>query len=227
MTAITVDIVSDTVCPWCYVGHKRLSRAISSHLQSHPSTTFDVHWHPYQLGPDAPYRVSEEKRSFYKNKFGEARAQSIFSTLNSVGTPEGIHFSFGGRTGNTLDSHRVIAMAGEKEKEAGGQDKSGRGLQTAVVEKFFNMYFENEGDITNVDNLVQKATEAGMNKKDVESLMAGESLKKEVATEVAKAQMGGVSGVPNFRVNGCYELGGAREPEEFLKVFERIEKEGK
>lgn len=131
MTHFNIDIISDTVCPWCYVGHKRLTRAIAQHTQRHPADTFTTAWHAFYLDPTAP-TPGEDKQARYERRFGATRTRMMQERLAQIGAQEGIAFKFGGRTGNTRDSHRLVALGRAKGGEA----------QTRVVEALFNAYFE-------------------------------------------------------------------------------------
>lgn len=136
--------------------------------------------------------------------------------LSRLAQPLGINFAFGGKTGNTRDSHRVIALA----HESGGTE-----LQNAVVEEFFKAYFEANEDISEREVLVRRAARAGMKEEDVRTYLESGEGGEEVDREVAAAKSRFVGGVPDFVVNGRYEVQGAEEPDAFLDIFERIRKE--
>lgn len=199
----------DTVCPWCYVGYKKLSRAIAEFSSSNPGHTFDVTWKPYYLNPDAP-KVGTDKAELYNLKFGAERVAMMQPRLAAIGESEGIHFKFGGKTGNTRDSHRIIQMANEK------------GLQTRTVEELFAAYFENEKDITSHDVLLEAAKRAGLDEEEVKGWLGSNAGGDIVDKEVRAARQHGVTGVPNFTINGRYEVGGAQDPKEFIKIFKGL-----
>lgn len=199
----------DTVCPWCYVGYKKLSRAITEFSSSNPGHTFDVVWKPYYLNPDAP-KVGTDKAELYIAKFGAGRVSMMQQRLASIGESEGIHFKFGGKTGNTRDSHRIIQMASEK------------GLQTRTVEELFMAYFENEEDITSHDVLLKAAVRAGLDEAEVKGWLGSNAGGDLIDKEVRVAQLHGINGVPNFTINGKYEISGAQDPKEFTKIFEGL-----
>ncbi|TVY48466.1 hypothetical protein LOCC1_G001933 [Lachnellula occidentalis] len=182
MTQFNIEVVSDTVCPWCYVGKQKLEKAISAYKTQHPDSndTFSTTWMPFYLNPGAP-KVGVDKTAYYRSKFGDDRTELIFERLSQVGKDMGINFKFGGKTGNTRDSHRLIQL---------GKLKS-PAIQTRVVEELFAAYFENEGG-------------------------------KAVDEEVEAAQSQQISGVPNFTIQGKYEIGGAQDPGVFLRLFEKI-----
>lgn len=136
----------------------------------------------------------------------------IFERLGQVGKDTGINFKFGGKTGNTRDSHRLIQL---------GKSKS-PAMQTRVVEELFAAYFENEGDITNHEILQKAGVKAGLDEKEVKEWLGSDKGGKAVDEEVEAAQLNQVSGVPNFTIQGKYEIGGAQDPGVFLRLFEKI-----
>ncbi|EKG22410.1 hypothetical protein MPH_00144 [Macrophomina phaseolina MS6] len=213
MTHFKIDIISDTVCPWCYVGHKRLTRAITQHQRTHPNDTFTTTWHPFYLDPTAP-TPGEDKQARYERRFGASRMAMMNQRLAQLGRQEGIAFKFGGKTGNTRDSHRLVALGGAK----------GPGMQTRVVEELFRAYFENEQDITDANVLREAAVRAGLEEGEVKAWLEGGKGGKEVDREVQEAQARFVSGVPHFTINGKWEIGGAEDAESFLEVFEEVKR---
>ncbi|KAL4900013.1 hypothetical protein BDW74DRAFT_162525 [Aspergillus multicolor] len=227
MTNFNIQIISDSICPWCYVGFRRLSRAISTHKLTNPLDTFTITWSPFYLNAASPAYPGVDKRAFYESKFGAARTGAIFERLAAVGEGEGINFSFGGRTGRTRDSHRLIWLAGLKEKElrekgtVPGGDVVG-GLQTRVVEGLFRAYFEEEKNITERGVLLEAAVGAGLEKGEVEGLFDSDVGGKEVDSEAEGARRQFVTGVPYFTVQGQYAIEGADEPDTFLEVFGKI-----
>ncbi|KAL1634480.1 hypothetical protein SLS58_010633 [Diplodia intermedia] len=213
MTHFNISIVSDTVCPWCYVGKKRLERAISQHQQTHPNDTFSTTWHPFYLDPTAPV-PGEDKQQRYARRFGAARTAAMQARLAQLGAAEGIRFAFGGRTGNTRDSHRLIQL--------GKQTSSS--LQTRVVEELFAAYFERERDITDRGVLREAGVRAGLDGGVVERWLAEGKGGDEVDGEVEEARRRFVQGVPHFTVNGRWEVGGAEDAEAFLGVFAEVKR---
>ncbi|KAF2422841.1 thioredoxin-like protein [Tothia fuscella] len=214
MTNFNIEIVSDTVCPWCYVGHKKLQSAISEYKSTHPdrsSDTFTTTWKPFYLNPASP-KISVDKAEMFASKFGRERSEAIFQRLSSVGQSVGIDFKFGGKTGNTRDSHRLIQLGKRKGPE----------VQTRVVEELFRRYFEEERDITDVNMLVEAAGKAGIEGKEAREWLEGEGGGKEVDREVDEARDEGVSGVPHFTINRKFEVEGAQDKGAFVRLFERV-----
>jgi predicted DsbA family dithiol-disulfide isomerase len=211
MTKYNISIVSDTVCPWCYVGKNRLELAIKQHRTTHPDDTFTTSWHPFYLNPDSP-KVSTDKQALYAAKFGAQRTQVMQAHLARLGKDIGINFKYGGRTGNTRDSHRLIQLGKTK----------GEAVQTRVVEELFAAYFENEEDITERETLVRRGVQAGLEEKEVREWLESGAGGEEVDREVTEAKRKFVTGVPNFTINGRYEVQGAEEPAKFLEIFSDI-----
>jgi len=213
MTKFDIEVVSDTVCPWCYVGKQKLQQAITAYKELHPNSndTFSTTFMPFYLNPGAP-KQGIDKIAYYKSKFGEDRTAMIFDRLTQVGKDAGINFKFGGKTGNTRDSHRLIQL---------GKSKS-PAMQTRVVEELFSAYFENEGDITSHEVLTKAGVKAGLEEKEVKEWLASDKGGKAVDEEVQQAQLNQISGVPNFTIQGKYEVGGAQDPGVFLRLFEKI-----
>lgn len=232
MTAYAISIISDTVCPWCYIGHKRLLSAISTHLSRHPTDTFSINWHAFQLNPQFPRGdgVSVSKRDYYNQKFGPGGADAVTQRVGQAARSAGIEMSFGGRTGNTFDSHRVIAAAGRKDAKTSGNAEDGgdisKGLQTKVVEELFRDYFERERDITSQDVLSEAAARAGMDKTEVRIWLKGEEEADVVNEELAHALKKDVHGVPHFTINDSHSVEGGQEPAAFAKLFETLKAEG-
>ncbi|KAL3477971.1 thioredoxin-like protein [Aspergillus californicus] len=225
MTSFSIQIISDSVCPWCYVGLRRLTTAITTHKKTNPTDTFTLSWSPFYLNASSPGYPGVNKKAFYESKFGAGRTDAIFSRLAGVGEGEGIKFSFGGMTGKTRDSHRLIWFAGLKEKERGMEDAgNGKvgGLQTRVVEGLFRAYFEEEKNITERGVLLAAGVQAGLDQGEVEGLLDGDAGGKEVDFEAEKARRQLVSGVPYFMVQGMYAVEGADEPGTFLEIFEKV-----
>ncbi|PWW74843.1 thioredoxin-like protein [Tuber magnatum] len=199
MSNFTVEIVSDTVCPWCYTRY--------------PDASFSVSWKPYYLNPSAP-TPGIDKAEFYRTKFGDDRAAMIFGRVGAVGKDVGIGFKFGGKTGSTRDSHRLIHLA--------GQEEGGETLQTRVVEELFKSYFENEEDITDLGVLVAAAVRAGLEGGRVRGWLESNLGGEVVDREVGEAQMIGIRAVPNFTINDKWHLSGAQDHMEFVRVFEQV-----
>ncbi|EMD97059.1 hypothetical protein COCC4DRAFT_82043 [Bipolaris maydis ATCC 48331] len=214
MTNFQVNIVSDTVCPWCYVGKKRLEKGIAAYKEKHPDSndTFSTSWFPFYLNPDAGKSMS--KKQVYESKFGKERTAMMQERLSEIGKAEGINFKYGGNTGNTRDSHRLVQLGKTK----------GPQVQTRVIEELFSAYFENEKDITTHEVLTEAGVKAGLDEKEVKDWLESGKGGPEVDREVQQARQQHITGVPNFTINDQYEIGGAQEPAAFVQLFERLKK---
>lgn len=208
MKSIRVDIVSDTVCPWCYIGKRRLEAAIA---KFRGQAQFDVRWHPFMLNPNAPVE-GQDKAAMYEAKFGKERVASMIPMMQENFRKEGLKpMSFKGLTGNTLNSHRLIWKAGTISAQA----------QDAVVEDLMQAYFCDEKFINDPTVLRSAAAKAGLQLDVDEFLRSGEGT-DEVRQELVKYARGyHVSGVPFFVIDGKHTLSGAQPPEQFAAVFDQ------
>lgn len=180
---LAIDVVSDVVCPWCYIGKRRLEAA----LAASPDLDVTVRWHPFQLDPTIP-AGGLDRKEYMNNKFGAERYAEISTRIAEVGREVGIAFNFAAikRAPNTMDAHRVIRWA-----EAAG-------VQGAVKEALMQAFFVEALDIGDPAVLAEIAGEAGMDREVVARLLAGDADVEEVHEEVATAQKIGVTGVPFF-----------------------------
>ncbi len=201
---LTIDVISDVICPWCLIGKRRLEKA----LGDRPAT---VRWHPFQLNPDMP-REGIDRKTYRTTKFGSwERSLELDAQVGAAGRAEGLAFNFDrmARTPNTLDAHRVIWLAGE------------RGVQDAVVEALFQGYFTDGRDLSDSATLIEMAAGAGLDRAEVDELLAGDAGLDSVRAGEERARRLGVSGVPFFVVNGKVALSGAQPPELFQQAFEQ------
>jgi len=204
-----IDIISDTVCPWCYIGKRRFERAVAER----PDLEITLSWRPYQLNPEMP-RDGMDRDEYVSLKFGnEDSAREVYESIQIVGDSEDIPFAFDlvQRTPNTIDSHRLIGWA------------ENAGLQDAVVEKLFQRYFLEGADIGDPEVLIEVAEEVGMNTDIVSDLLEGDVERDKIAEENKRYQEMGVTGVPCFIIDKKYVVMGAQEPETFLQMFDSVE----
>jgi len=195
--SIAIDIVSDAVCPWCYIGKRNLEAA----LADLPDLDVEVRWRPYQLDSTIPPE-GLDRRAYMQRKFG-ARIDEIHERLKQAGAAAGLDFAFDAiaRSPNTLDAHRLIRWAAS----AGAQD--------AVVERLFHDFFVAGKDIGDRAVLIEAARACGMDPAIVADLLAGDADKDTVGEEIASAQHIGVTGVPFFILDGKFALPGAQPPD--------------
>lgn len=196
---LSIDVVSDVVCPWCYIGQKRLDRA----RKDTPGIDVTIRWRPFQLDGTIPPQ-GVDRRGYMLAKFGsEERLEQIHANITPLGAAEGIAFDFDAITvsPNTLDAHRVIRWAGE----------SGHGVQDRLVRDLFSLYFERGADIGDHAVLAAAASRAGMDEAAVAALLAGDRDRQAVGAEIASASRMGISGVPCFLLEGKYAVMGAQD----------------
>ncbi len=193
---LTIDVVSDIVCPWCYLGKKRLESALAEERRP-----IAVRWRPYQLDPTIP-EGGLDRREYMTKKFGKSdRLQAIHDNLVRLGAEVGLAFAFDRikRAPNTLDAHRLIRWA----QSAGKQDE--------VVDRLFEAYFMEGRDIGDRVVLTDIARDSGLDAGVVEKLLAEDADKDAVRREIAEAQAIGVAGVPFFVFAGRLAVPGAQD----------------
>ncbi|MEO8754653.1 MAG: DsbA family oxidoreductase [Casimicrobiaceae bacterium] len=209
--ALTVDVVSDVVCPWCYIGKRRLEAALAKLREAEPDLPVHVRWHPFQLNPDLP-PTGADRRQYLEAKFGgPERAQQIYARVGAAGATVGIQFAFDAieRQPNTLDAHRLIAWA--QARHEGDPD--------ALVEQLFRAYFLDGEYIGDHEELVRRAAAAGYDADDARKFLASDEWKADVAASDHRAREMGVSGVPFFIFDGKTAVSGAHEPEALLEAI--------
>lgn len=207
--SITVDVVSDVVCPWCFIGQKRLDKAIAA-----SGADVHVHWRPFQLDPTIPPE-GKDRRAYMLEKFGsEERIREIHARIEPLGAAEGISFAFDAIkvAPNTLDAHRVIRWAG-----AAGED-----VQNRLVRRLFQLNFEEGKNLGDPSVLIEAAREAGMDASVVETLLPTDADVEAVRTEIATASRMGVTGVPCFLLEGKYAVMGAQDAETLADAIRQV-----
>jgi predicted DsbA family dithiol-disulfide isomerase len=205
---LTVDVTSDVICPWCFIGKRRLEKAITD-LAGRRDVR--VRWHPFQLNPEMP-KGGMDRKAYRTAKFGSwERSQALDAQVAAAGAAEGLVFAFDKmvRTPNTLDAHRLIRLAGRE------------GIQDAVVEALFQAYFSEGQDISDRQTLLGVVAEAGLGQSRAEAEFGTDEGLAAIRAEEAEARGLGVQGVPFFIVNGEVALSGAQEPKAFLEAFRR------
>jgi predicted DsbA family dithiol-disulfide isomerase len=204
-----IDVISDTVCPWCFIGKRRLARAI----ELRPSIDFDVKWRPYRLDVTVP-KGGIDRQVYMNMKFGDdkARIVEMHKLIAAEGAKEGIVFDFAAitRRPDTLDSHRLIRWA-----EAAG-------VQDEVVERLFISYFENGEDIGDIRVLADIADICGMDGVETARMLESDTDLALVEREDQIAREMGVTGVPAMIFGGKLAVSGAREAEMLVSVIDRV-----
>ena len=205
-----LDVYADVVCPWCYVGERRLEAALSSR----PELEVERRWRPFQLQPGIP-EGGMPWDVYARRKFGgELNARGAFARLAEVGRGEGIRFDFDRVVSapNTVDAHRLILHAGE----AGGE------TQWKTVEALFEAYFSDGRDLNDYEQLAAVAAGAGLDPDEVRRYLAGEEGKAEVRASQEEAYGRGIQGVPFYVFDGVHTVSGAQPVEEFLRALDGV-----
>jgi predicted DsbA family dithiol-disulfide isomerase len=204
-----IDVISDTVCPWCFIGKRRLQRA----MEMRPGIAFDVKWRPYQLDTTVP-RGGMDRQAYMRMKFGEDpnKIVEMYKLIAAEGVKDGIEFDFASiqRRPNTLDSHRLIRWA------------EGHGVQDEVVERLFIAYFENGEDIGDIRVLADIADISGMDGVVTAQMLEEGTDLELVAREDQIAREMGVTGVPAMIFGGKLAVSGARESQVLVSVIDRV-----
>ena len=202
-----IDFISDTVCPWCFIGKRRLGLAMAMR----PNIGFDVRYRPYRLDPSVP-KGGLERAAYLAAKFGKnGGVEEAQRVIAAEGAKEGIEFDFAAilRTPNTLDSHRLIRWA----ELTGAQDE--------VVERLFAAYFENGEDIGDIRVLSDIADVCGMDGSQVADMLESDQDVNLVEREDQLAREMGVTGVPALIFNNKVAVSGAREPEILVMAIDK------
>jgi predicted DsbA family dithiol-disulfide isomerase len=204
-----IDVISDVICPWCYIGKRHLERALVILANQH--LHFTVAWHPFQLNPDMP-REGVDRAQYRIAKFGSAeRSRQLDERITETAATVGLEFHLDRltRTPNTLNAHRVIRLAAQKD------------VQDGVVEALFEGYFCNGADIGDTEVLTTLAVEGGLERDDILALLAGDAGAKEVTAADRMARNAGIQGVPSFALQGHVLFSGAVPADEMAQAFRR------
>ncbi|PLS20565.1 DsbA family oxidoreductase [Neptunicoccus cionae] len=203
-----LDIISDPICPWCFIGKTKLDRA----LEKHPDHDLVIEWHPFQLNPTMPAE-GMDRREYLETKFGgKEGAVRTYGAIAQAAEDAGIDINFEGikRTPSTLNAHRLLHWAALE------------GHQNAVVDRLFKAYFKDGQDISDMDVLVGIASGVGMDGEMVRRLLNGDQDAKEIQERDASARERGISGVPCFIIGKHYVVQGAQPTELWEKVIKEI-----
>lgn len=212
---LSVDVVSDVVCPWCYVGKRKLESALAQLAQREPSLDVAVRWHPFQLNPDLP-AAGIPRATYIATKFGgNRRAADIYARVTAVGAEVGIPFAFDRieLQPNTLDAHRLIAWAQQQAHAAR------TGAADALVERLFHAYFIDGKFIGDRDELARIAGEAGFDEAAAKAMLASNEGLVATRAEDREARDTGINGVPFFIFNGRTAVSGAHDPKTLLEAI--------
>jgi predicted DsbA family dithiol-disulfide isomerase len=215
---LNIDIISDVVCPWCYIGKRQIEAALALYAAQNPGADRpSIAWKPFQLNPQLPAE-GMSRQDYVVQKFGAARAKDIYARVAGVGTEYGIAFAFDriARQPNTVAAHSLIALAG-----VAGQPADG--LQDRVKEALLQAYFLDGVDLTKPENLLAIATAAGLDRAQAERCLADPQSRRAVELEDQRARAIGVQGVPFFIFNGKLAVSGAQGPAALLEAMRQAE----
>jgi len=202
---IKLDIMSDPICPWCYIGKTQLDRA----LASHPDHPFTIEWHPFQLNPDMPAE-GMDRRAYLEGKFGgKAAAVQVYGNIERQAQTLGLSIDFAAmkRTPNTINAHRLIHWAGLEQKQQG------------LVDALFNAYFCKGVDIGESDILCDIAEKAGLERDVIAHLLDSDADCPMIRERDAHSRKMGVNAVPTFIVANQHAVPGAQTPEVWATII--------
>ena len=211
-TALTIDIVSDVVCPWCYIGKRKLEAALDLAQQAGLPEP-EIRWHPFQLNPDMPLE-GISRQQYLQDKFGGAqRAAEIYARVKAAGLGAGLDLDIDGIAlqPNTLAAHALIAFAQEQ----------GAGAASEVKERLLKAYFVERRFIGSADVLVEVAREAGLDGDAARAFITDPQQLQRVAQADAQARGMGISGVPFFIFNQKLAVSGAQDPANLLAAMQQ------
>jgi predicted DsbA family dithiol-disulfide isomerase len=205
--ALTIDVVSDVVCPWCYIGKRRLEKAIGLT----PDTPVQVRWHPYFLNPWVP-REGISREQYLTTKFGSVdRYKDIAKRVAAAAADEGLTYALDkiARQPNTLDCHRLILWAGDT------------GNSARMKQRLMDLYFAEGADLSDREVLVRAAVDCGLDGETVRHLLAGDTDVALVEQAANQAKEAGIDGVPCFIFGGAFAVSGAQAPEYLADAIKR------
>jgi predicted DsbA family dithiol-disulfide isomerase len=207
MKQLAIDIWSDIACPWCYVGKRRLEKALEQFPQR---DSVLIQWHAFELDPSAPRRIEGDHAERLAKKYGMSvpQAQQRIDQLCQVALAEGLDFDFEHiRSGNTFDAHRVVHLAAD------------HGLQGQMKERLLHAYFTENAAIGEPEVLVRLAAETGLDADEVSAVLASDTYTNEVRADERQAAKLGINGVPFFVLGGKYGVSGAQPVEVMLRAL--------
>ena len=208
MIVILISLFSDPICPWCFIGKRRLETALSLR----PDINVRISWHAYQLNPLMP-RIGMERTEYLNLKFGNLNnAEYLHKKLKAVGKNVGINFKFDRitYTPNTLIAHRLINYA------------SLYNAQNIIVERLFNAYFTEGKNIGDQEILSELAIDSGLEQGDIYTYLNSENGTITIKSEDSYARQLGITGVPYFLLDKQFGISGAQEPEAFFPLFDLL-----
>jgi predicted DsbA family dithiol-disulfide isomerase len=206
---IRVDVVSDVVCPWCYIGKRRLEKAMA---ELKDRFDFEVAYHPFELNPGMPEAGLNQKEYLIDKFGGEERYDQLTGHVASVAATDGLTFHYDRQvtSPNTRAAHRMAQLAAEE------------GVQQPVIEALFKAYFTDGVDLTKPENLVAVGAGAGLDAAKIKTLLdSGDKTAEVIASEKHMQQLG-ITGVPFYIINNKYGVSGAQQPQAFIDAFTQV-----
>jgi predicted DsbA family dithiol-disulfide isomerase len=204
---LSIDVVSDVICPWCFIGKRRLEKAIAMK----PDIAVAVRWHPFFLNPWIP-REGVDRKTYLETKFGSAdRYDAIAQRVAAAAAAEGLTYAVGkiSRQPNTLDCHRLILWA------------QTMGDPSAMKQRLMDLYFTEGADLTDRATLIRAARECGLDAERIRKLLDSDADVDAVERQAQSAKEAGIEGVPCFIFGGALAVSGAQAPEHLASAIER------
>lgn len=203
---VALDIVSDVMCPWCYIGKRRLETAMADIKD----VDLKITWRPYLLDPSIP-ATGMDRQEYLNRKFGPEQAKKNYARIKGVGDDEDIPFDFDAikKSPSTINAHRLIMWA------------NAQGVEDKVVEALFAAYFTQGIDIGEIDVLVEIAEKAGLEPDEIRENLSQDKDTDIVIKEIAQAQAMGITGVPGFIFDNMYLVSGAQSPEIIAETIQK------
>jgi predicted DsbA family dithiol-disulfide isomerase len=204
-----IDIVSDVVCPWCYIGKRRLDKAVAALSQQYD---FKLYYHPFELHPELPASGQNQKEYLMKKFGGESTFRQLTGNVTRIAQSEGLHFDFDKQKvmPNTRKAHVIISGANEM------------GKQAAVSESFFDSYFCRGIDLSSEENLITVGIGAGLERKQIETWLADESRFRHVEQNEKQFSSMGIHAVPFYILNDRYSMSGAQPTQTFINALQEV-----
>jgi|694.fasta_scaffold39426_6 predicted DsbA family dithiol-disulfide isomerase len=215
VASMRIEIFSDVICPWCFIGKRRFETAISRLRDRGVDVQVDYMFRPFQLDPTAPTDSPTPAKDAYAKKFGGSeRATEILDHVTSVAAQDNISFNMDiAVRANTFLAHRLLSYA---------LKQHGAAAQIALKERIMDAYFTDGKNIGDIDVLADCAESAGIDRTEAHTFLSGDEFVDEVRSEIAEAAEYGVTAVPTFIINGQWSVPGAQDVEMFERIIERI-----
>nr|WP_316654164.1 DsbA family oxidoreductase [uncultured Gellertiella sp.] len=211
METIVIDVISDVVCPWCYLGKARLDLAVAEVLDT---VSVEINWRPYQLNPDYPPEGVDHRKALAARLGGQETVDKAHAVLTGLGREVGISFDFDAvKIGpNTMDAHRLLLWA----------HSEGREMQNRVAMALFRANFEEGRNVGDPDVLLDIAEKAGLDRAVIARLLASDADRDTIKAEISAARQMGVSGVPFMVFDQQYAISGAQMPDVIVGALRDI-----